>query len=737
MSEKEVDQSGLAERRVVTNLQIRRLIIIQMVGIVLAALVETVGRIVFLNMGSSYYGVRVNCTLVAVSIWTSVSFYVIRRLQGRTWICRLVFAGTVLILFSLIQETVAYYTLVPDALSYFQAIQNIFQEGTFVAGLAAMLSGFYLALFESVRFNRLLQKEHASLQSEIEERRRIEEALQKSQDSLNRMNMELELRVEQRTEDLANANQRLQDEIEQRKSIAQSLISSEEKYRSLVQNANSIIIRWQQDGTITFLNSYGLQFFKYDEAEIIGKRVQDTLLSLSSENSMGDVVQGLFENPSRRLESIRQVVCKDGTTAWVSWMHSVSSDEISPDLEILSIGQDITSRKEMEIEREALREELLKIQKLDSIGRMASVFSHDFKNMLSIILMRVERASSQPGLPSDALFHLQAIQTAVGHSDDLIRELLTFACHEKAQPQILNMNKLVSDTVRMLQSFLTRGLKIHCEPGDDLPQVCLDKIQFKQIVTNITINAMDAMQGLGEVYITTEKVQIRDDSFLAGMKTTADEYVKISIRDTGPGIDPALESKVLDPFFTTKADGKGTGLGLWVVYGTVKQNHGFLDLRNRPGEGLELCMYFPACSETDPCVSCLESEEKIVEEKDKSLLIIESEAELLAWLSTLLLKNGYQVFTASSPEAAMKLVSSSETPIDLFVMNNLFPHKKAPELTDVLLEKHPQAKLLLMSTLGNICDPSLEKLPNTVEVIEKPFKTDEILRRINNLLEKE
>jgi two-component system cell cycle sensor histidine kinase/response regulator CckA len=213
------------------------------------------------------------------------------------------------------------------------------------------------------------------------------------------------------------------------------------------------------------------------------------------------------------------------------------------------------------------------------------------------------------------------------------------------------------------------------------------------------------------------------------------EFVKISIRDTGPGIDPALEKKVLDPFFTTKEEGKGTGLGLAVVYGIVKQNKGYLDLKNTPGEGLEVQIYFPLWDESLPEETAPAREEGAKE--GKRLLLIERAGELQSLLTTVLAKRDYTVLTATTPEEALTLANEEKEGIALYIMNALFQDKETPCLTEALLAAQPGAGLLLMSTLGNIDDFPQAQTDDLIQVIEKPFKISDFLAMVNALIEKE
>lgn len=714
--------------------KVRNLLLLQMSSIGLAVLLELIGRIALVFWDDAFV-LRIVLTFLAVFVWGSASVYVIFRLGSSRHIRRLVLAGTLLVCYSLFQEflfysQIAFFPFLEETVN--QAARLV-EEISFMVGLGALIGGFYLSLFESSRTNNLLKREQQGLQEEIAERRRTEEELSKSQSALHRANMELELRVKQRTQDLTNANQWLVEEMEQREHLAQSLIASEENYRTLVENANSVIIRWDNTGTILFMNTFGQRFFKYESNELIDQKVQDTFVQLDPDALVtADFVEHILHEPTRHIENAQKHICKDGSTVWVSWTHSVVSKRADDGVEIMSIGHDITLRKKAEMEREQLWEQVLQIQKLESLGLMAGGIAHDFKNMLSIIQMRAELASQQRNLPQEVQFHLQSIQTAIQHSAELIGKLLAFARNQQVCPEVLDLNKAISENIHMLSPLFVGDLQLVWEPGDDLLPVHIDQSQLNQIMTNIAVNAADALNGKGVVHVSTDTVQLEDEPLLVRSSLPPGQYVKMIIQDTGPGIDPAIEAKILEPFFTTKAPGKGTGMGLAVVFGIVKQNNGFLDIRNTPGEGAAFIIYLPACG--DRAVAEPEKRSASVDGLFTTVCIIESEPDLRDLLKEMLTKAGYTVLAASSFEDAQVLIEQEHEVISLFIINAGIPLVESAVLAEELSRHCPQKKILLMSTLVKEEASAHPFNPEVCTVIEKPFSLDAFFRQVNELI---
>ena len=284
----------------------------------------------------------------------------------------------------------------------------------------------------------------------------------------------------------------------------------------------------------------------------------------------------------------QQHQCPDGTIRWLS-----IRGECSGPRTVRGTVLDITASKQAEQEREALHEQLLHAQKLESIGRLAGGVAHDFNNMLGVIIGYTDLSLQQ--LPqNDPLRHnLREIETAAIRSSELVRQLLAFARRQTAQPRVLQLNEAIASMSAMLHRLLGADIELHWRPGDDLWPIFIDPGQVDQILANLCVNARDAMSGNGRITITTANVELADDDRSGPEIRPAGAYVKLRVHDTGSGIDEAIKHQIFDPFFTTKELGKGTGLGLSTVFGIIKQNNGFIDVASSPGQGTTFTILFP------------------------------------------------------------------------------------------------------------------------------------------------
>lgn len=386
-------------------------------------------------------------------------------------------------------------------------------------------------------------------------------------------------------------------DITERKKADAALRTSETRYRELVEYANSIIIRMDREGRVTFANEYALRFFGYSAQELIGR---EAVGSIAPEvDTQGRDLRGMIldigRNPERYRLNENENMLSDGSRVWISWSNNVLLDSEGNFTEILSIGNDMTARKQAEVERIRLQEQLAYSRKMESVGRLAGGVAHDFNNMLSVILGMAEMALDRIS-PEDAVYaELKEIEKAANRSADLTRQLLAFARRQSVAPEVLDLNEAVSSTIKLVTHLIGEGIDLKWTPGENVRPVKVDRTQLDQILTNLCINARDAVGDVGKVWVETRNVTF--DPVLGDESEDLEysrSYVKLSVRDSGCGMSPETVSQIFDPFFTTKKDGKGTGLGLATVYGAVQQNDGVIKVQSAPGQGSTFVVYLPA-----------------------------------------------------------------------------------------------------------------------------------------------
>jgi PAS domain S-box-containing protein len=265
---------------------------------------------------------------------------------------------------------------------------------------------------------------------------------------------------------------------------------------------------------------------------------------------------------------------------------AVEQDDRGKAVRMLGTHMDITERKKME-------EHIQRTQKMESIGTLAGGIAHDFNNMLSVILGNAEMALEGMDLTQPLHDNLQEIQNAAQRSSNVVRQLLAFARKQTIAPRVLDLNETVEEMLKMLRRLIGEDIDLSWQPGHDLWPVKMDPAQIDQVLANLSVNARDAIEGVGKLTIDTGNVSF-DQAYCAQHPDFVQgDFVQLAISDNGCGMDKKTLANIFEPFFTTKEIGHGTGLGLATVYGIVKQNNGFINVYSEPKQGTTFTIYLP------------------------------------------------------------------------------------------------------------------------------------------------
>jgi PAS domain S-box-containing protein len=364
----------------------------------------------------------------------------------------------------------------------------------------------------------------------------------------------------------------------------EALVKSETQYRELVENVNSIILRWGRDGRVLFMNDYGRRFFGYTDEEIVGRHVVGTIVpeSDSTGRDLKPLMDQICSDPRGYEQNVNENMRRNGERVWIAWTNKVVQ---GLETEVLSVGVDITERRRMDAQREALEERLRATRRLEAIGGLAGGLAHDFNNLLAVIIGAAELAQGRTR-DEAMLADLRQVLKASGSALALVRQLLAVGGRQANKPVALDLNKALLDAQETLLRALGQGVTLTLAPAPDLGLARADPGQVEQVLMNLVLNARDAMPKGGKITLETANATCEDAP--AGR-----DCVRLSVRDTGDGMDEATQARIFEPFFTTKGPGKGSGLGLATVYGIVHQSGGAIHVRSRPGKGSVFDVFFP------------------------------------------------------------------------------------------------------------------------------------------------
>lgn len=396
---------------------------------------------------------------------------------------------------------------------------------------------------------------------------------------------------------------------------------------------------------------------------------------------------------------------------------------------------DIDDSKRTAAEREKLHSLLLNSQKMESIGRLAGGVAHELNNMLEVILIHAGMAMS--GLPPGHALQagLQAIDQAANRSAELTRQLLAFARRQAANPRLIDLNEAVAGSLDMLRRLVGEDKSLEWRPRDGLGPVLIDPQQLLQVLTNLCLNARDAIVGVGRVTLATGRILLDEAACAAWPDVAPGEYARLEVSDSGCGMPCEVRERIFDPFFTTKPLGRGTGLGLPAVYGIVQQNRGVITVDSAPGRGSTFAVLLPlqagaAAPEEAPARRSGDLR------GSETVLVVEDEPAILEIVELLLRQTGYEVLAAGSPGAALRLAAERVGAIDLLLTDLVMPEMDGRELARRLEASRPGLKRLFMS--GHAADIVAEHGLSDAEAnfIAKPFTMDQMLAKVRETLGK-
>ncbi|MDX1674131.1 MAG: PAS domain S-box protein [Longimicrobiales bacterium] len=428
-----------------------------------------------------------------------------------------------------------------------------------------------------------------------------------------------------------------------------------------------------------------------------------------------------------------EVVRPDGTTRQVR-AHGYPQMEAGGVGRLHGFIQDITVEQAQQQREEELRAQLAQSQKMESVGRLAGGVAHDFNNMLSVILGHVELVQDQLGEDDPLYGELDEVRQAAESSADLTRQLLAFAREQVVNPEILDLNQTVESLLKMLRRLIGENIELAWKPATRIGPVRIDPVQIDQVLTNLLVNARDAIEGVGRVVIETRGATIGNEGSATHAEAEPGEYVVLAVSDTGLGMDEAVARRVFDPFFTTKPAGQGTGLGLATVYGIVHQNDGFLTVDSEPGVGTTFEVYLPRCQDEAQSPERRPTVAGARDTGSETILVVEDQPAVLSLVEKILSRRGYRVLAAGAPGRAMELADEHAGAIHLLITDVIMPEMNGRELADRLSATYPELGILFMSGYAEDVIAERGVIEEGVFFIEKPFSAAQLATTVRRAL---
>ncbi len=485
----------------------------------------------------------------------------------------------------------------------------------------------------------------------------------------------------------------------------QKIQESEKKYRELVENANSIIMRRDIKGKITFFNEFAQRFFGYSENEILGKSLEGTIFpnTETTRNHLERLLTLLTHNPEQPIVTENESELRSGKKVMIAWTYRPIFDGDGNFKEILCIGTDITELKRAEQEKRDLEARLQRAQKMEAIGTLAGGVAHDLNNILSGIVSYPELLLMDIPLDSPQRKPILTIQKSGERAAAIVQDLLTLARRGVITTKVINLNAVIGEYLKSPEYKNLRthhpDVQVKSSLKTNLMNMLGSPVHLSKTVMNLVTNAAEAISDEGEIIISTENRHI-DKSLNGYDNIKQGDYVTLRVSDTGIGIPFKDLERIFEPFYTKKVMGKsGTGLGMAVVWGTVKDHKGYIDVKSVEGEGTTFTLYFPVVA------------------------------------SQMLTKLGYSVASVSSGEEAVDYMKNHAP--DLVVLDMIMgPSMDGLDTYKKILEIHPYQKAIITSGYSETQRVKEAQRLGATSYVKKPYLLEKIGKVIRTELDK-
>jgi PAS domain S-box-containing protein len=523
-------------------------------------------------------------------------------------------------------------------------------------------------------------------------------------------------------------SQRAQSELlAQQKQSAESLRAAEAKFRGLLESAPDSMVAVNRDNRIVMVNAQAEQTFGYRRKDLIG-RPMEILVPERLREECSDYRTRFFREA--------QEVPVSATLELYGLRRDASEFPVEIKLSVLETEEGLWGTAAIRdlTERRKLEQQFLQAQKMESIGTLAGGIAHDFNNLLTVILSYSSYLSEE--LPSVSKFHRAAEQVhlAAERGAALTRQMLAFSRRQVFQMRVLNVNDIIGNLLKMLQRIIGEHIEIKTVLGEDLAAVKSDPAQLEQVLMNLCVNARDAMPEGGKLTLETQNVDLDENFVRAHVGSTLGPHILLTVTDSGMGMDAATQGRIFEPFFTTKGAGHGTGLGLAMVYGVIRQSGGYIGVSSEQGKGTTFEVYLPQVHELAESKA-----PKKLQPADKqgfeTILLVEDDAAVRELVRAMLAARGYAVLAPQHPLDVESLCEGHKGRIHLLLTDLILPGVSGREIAKRVCSLRPEVKVLFMS--GYTDDAIIQRhgIDPTVAFLPKPFSSTTLASKVREVLD--
>ncbi len=518
-------------------------------------------------------------------------------------------------------------------------------------------------------------------------------------------------------------NNLLEKEIVQR---TKALQESEKKYRQLFMDSLDGIFITTPEGRFIDVNPAGVRLFGYESKE--------ELMAV-------DIPSTLYLNPEDRERFKKEIAekghvqnlelnfrRKDGKIITAVLSSTCEYDDQGKIVAYRGYIRDITRWKEME-------QQLAHSQRMESLGLLAGGIAHDFNNILAGILGYASLLKMKLS-PHDKLYRFaEIIEKSAQRAAELTNQLLIFSRKGQSKLVEVNLNEVISESLKIIKPTFPKGIELKIDVDEDIPPIVADPMQLQQIIINLAVNARDAIpEGEGTITIVARQVEITNLQNFTTPDAKRGRYLCLCISDTGTGIPDEIKQKIFEPFFSTKPKGKGTGMGLAMVYGAVRNFGGFIQVESQLNKGTTFEIYLPVKTSQSTKKS-LQNEQLHLKGNEK-ILVVDDEEMVRTFCQISLSAYGYKVYTAENGQKALEILQQKNQDFDLIILDMIMPVMGGFQAYQAIRKINPEIKFLISSGFSDSDKMALIKKDHRVDILFKPYKAEELAKKVRQILDK-
>lgn len=519
-----------------------------------------------------------------------------------------------------------------------------------------------------------------------------------------------------------------------------ALKESEERFRTLFDDAPVAVWAFDRNGKILNWNKTAERIYGWSAEEAVGKTMFELMVRPENVERTKEGIAAVFRGEEVLNQEFEDVRADGSHVVFLSNEYPLKN-ETGQVVEGICAEIDITARKEAELALQESEARLRQAQKMESIGTLAGGVAHDFNNLLTAINGQAELGLMKLTEDHPVRRNLEGVLDAGKRAAKLTGQLLAFSRRQMYRPQLVDINKNVLDSQSMLRHLIREDITIEMKLAPNLPPINADPHQLEQILINLVVNARDAIYeqtGVSHkkiITIKTDKIELNKAFAETHPGAKPGNYICFCVSDTGIGMDESVREKIFEPFYTTKPKGHGTGLGMATVYGIVKQNNGYVYVYSEKGRGTTVKIFWTIATDSEVPSDLQKEEDETILVGTETILLAEDDDQVRSFAADSLIAFGYTVMIAENGAHALQLLAENQQPIDLLVTDVIMPQMDGTQLAETLHHRLPDLPVLFMSGYTDDLLGKEGAITQSVHFLQKPFSTHALARKVRAILD--